>query len=393
MNPALLNYLQSQGQDVTPQMGNNMPQSSFNPFDQGIRKAIESARESLGMTEKQQDKALRRSALTFANNIAQQPKERGFFNNFGAATRALSPAIAEHDLAEDESLKENNLLANQIIGHRRNEEARQMAMEDQAWRRQHAENQMTEQRRYHDLMGNRQPGGVNVNVQGPGVDVSEFITFPDKRSKVPYQKDQKALGTVLHEVDELEKNYNNFRNKYRQNISDPMGPFSGITNPTKDFFGKFTENKNLRQETADRKSLNSRLNKFVVTSERALKGGGVMGPTLIKLFQEQGIYPNLDEDTPEIFESKLKMLRDELANNYKAADLSLRYGIQLNPSNVAEFENKISYQPTEKNTEDLIENVPDANEIIIMQDQQGNIYEIPSNEAEEALNDGLIPSQ
>lgn len=152
MNPALLNYLQSQGSQGSPQMDNPSPQPpSYNPFDQGIRKAIESAQESLGMTDKQQDKALRRSMLTFANNIAQQPKERGFFNNFGAAARALSPAIMEHDLAEDESLAQNNALANQIIGHRRADETRQMVMEDRAWNKQHAENQLDEQRRYHDL--------------------------------------------------------------------------------------------------------------------------------------------------------------------------------------------------------------------------------------------------
>lgn len=390
MNPALLNHLQalqSQDQSVTPEMG--IP--TYNPF-RGVRAAIEAARESLEKTDKQQDKALRRATLTFANNIAQQPKEKGFFNNFGAAARALSPAIMEHDLAEDESLQQNNALANQIIGHRENEETRRIAQDDRNWNRQHAQNQLSEQRRYHDLMANRQ-GGVNVNIGPQGVDLSEFITFPDKRAKVPYQKDYKALGTVLHEVDELEKNYTNFRTKYKKNVSDPMGPFSGITNPTKDFFGKFTENKALREETADRKTTTSRVNKFVTTSERALRGGGVLGPALINLFREQGIYPDLDKDTPEIFESKLKMLREELATNYEAAELSLRYGVQLNPSNVAEFKNKIAPQPVEQVSEDLVEEVPISPEIIMMQDQQGNIYEIPSTEAEEALNDGLIPSQ
>ena len=65
MNPAVLNYLQSQQQPN--QM--NMEQAPYNPFDSGISKAISSARDSLGMTDKQQEKALRRSMLTFGDNI------------------------------------------------------------------------------------------------------------------------------------------------------------------------------------------------------------------------------------------------------------------------------------------------------------------------------------
>lgn len=393
MNPALLNYLQTQNQ--MEQKGSNPApdQGQYNPFDSGIRKAIESAHESLGMTDKQQEKALRRSVLTFANNIAQQPKERGFFNNFGSAARALGPAILEHDNAEESYLNQNNAMANQIIGHRRALESQLAKDEDRAWKREYAQQQLREQQRYHDLIGNRTSGAVNVNVGAGGVDISEFVPFQDKRAQNAYQKDQKALGTVLHEIKELENNYNKFRGKYQENVVDPMSPFSGIANPTKDFFGKFVNNKSLREETADRKSLNSQLNKFVISSERALKGGGVMGPALIKLFEKQGIYPNLEHDTPEIFESKLKMLKDELATNYKAADLSLKHGVQLNPTNLEDFERKFSLQMPEENETKQVESSPSDSEIITMLDPEGNIYQIPSSAVNDALNDGLIISE
>ncbi len=164
MNPAVLNYLQSQQMNnsgAQPQGGpqgmqpqQNMGQTPSNPFDIGISKAIESARQSLGLTQKQQDKALRSSMLSFADNISQQPKQRGFFNNFASVGRALSPAIRTHDAEESAGLNENNQLANQILHHQGQEQARQAQTEERDWRRQHAEAQLAEQVRSHNLMDN-----------------------------------------------------------------------------------------------------------------------------------------------------------------------------------------------------------------------------------------------
>lgn len=393
MNPAILNYLQSQqGQpqgevQTSPMQQNQEQQVPYNPFDSGIRSAIESAKQSLGMTEKQQDKALRRSMLTFADNMAQQPKQRGFFNNFGAATRALSPAIAAHDQAEDEALTQNNAMANQILAYKTAEEAKQNQAEEQAWRRQHAESQLGEQRRYHDMMNAYQQQKLKGQLGG-GISQfgSEFTPIENKAEVTAYAKDKKALGSTMKELHELEGKYNKFRKDYEGNIIDPMSPIAGIANPTKDFFGKFANNKKLRQESADRQTLNSQLNKFVVSSERALKGGGVMGPRLIQMFKEQGIYPNLDTDTPEIFESKLKMLKDEIENSYKASNLSLQYGVRLDPSSVGEFENSLNPQ---------VEMMPEENNsqrIIKMLNSDGEQINIPADDAgaiQDALKDGF----
>ena len=124
MNPAIINYVQSQ-QQIADQMrllndnsqnANSEPiNASPNPFDSGIQRAISTARDSLGMTEKQQDRALRRSLLNFAANIAQTPKQKGFFNNFGAMSRAALPAISEYDNAEAEAEMANNALANHLV--------------------------------------------------------------------------------------------------------------------------------------------------------------------------------------------------------------------------------------------------------------------------------------
>jgi hypothetical protein len=156
MNPAVLNYLQSQQQPNQMNMEQApQQQAPYNPFDSGISKAISSARESLGMTDKQQEKALRRSMLTFGNNIAQQPKQKGFWNNFGSVGRALSPAIMAHDDAEDAALTQNNALANQILAYQAAEQKRQADAEQQAWERQHKEAILGETRRAHDMTNSR----------------------------------------------------------------------------------------------------------------------------------------------------------------------------------------------------------------------------------------------
>jgi hypothetical protein len=384
MDPALLNYLQAQNQSsnnnqmmqgegqVAPSQGN------YNPFDTGISKAIESARASLGMTQKQQDKALRSSMLAFANNMSGQPRERGFFNNFASVGKALSPAISTYDQEETAALNENNALANQILQYKAAEEQKRALEEQRAWQRQHAEAQLGESRRYHDLMAQKNNPAMNVNIGGLG---ENFIPIGSKSERTPYTKDKKAIGSTLQELAELEKNYNKFRKDYKENTIDPMSPWAKIANPAKDFFGKFANAKTLRQETADRKTLASRLNKFVVSSERALKGGGVMGPKLIELFKEQGIYPDLERDTPEDFASKLQMLREELDNAYEASNLSLEYNVHIDPYQLKDF--KQNTQGQEENIvpdSTLDTESPNTEDYVAMRAPDGQEWEVPANQ-------------
>lgn len=384
MNPAVLNYLQSQQVEQPSQEMQPQGQQPYNPFDSGIRAAIESARVSLDMTEKQQDKALRRSMLSFANAYGNEPKRKGFIGNFGAVARSLSPAILAHDESEDLAFKENNNLANQILAYQAAEQQRQAQQEERNWHRQHAENQLAEQRRYHDMMSdykNRKLEGAEVSIPYELADMG-VLPIDNKKDFSAYIKDKKSLGTILNEVNELDHDYKEFRKDTAGNIIDPMSPGRYVKNAAKDITGRFFNIKSLKEETAKRETLNSKLNKFVISSERALKGGGVMGPRLIELFKEQGIYPSLESDTPEVFESKLKMLKEEIENSYKAANLSLQYRVHIDPSQVNDFENNLknqglsSWNNTNKQT-------------ILMQDQNGNEYEIPAHEVNEAIQDGL----
>ncbi len=177
MNPAILNYWQSQ-QQIGDQMQllNNNAQSAdnaqmsvgANPFDAGIQRAISTARDSLGMTEKQQDRALRRSLLNFAANIAQTPKRKGFFNNFGDISRAALPAISEYDNAEAEAEMANNAMAKQIQDYQRGLRAEAFEREKFNSQAKFQKDQLTETKRYHDLMNDFNKAKFEAKNQSAG---------------------------------------------------------------------------------------------------------------------------------------------------------------------------------------------------------------------------------
>lgn len=164
MNPAVLNYLQNsqasnQMSDAQQQPVQQQQQAPYNPFDSGIQKAIASARMSLGMNKNQQENAFNNSLLAFGDSMSQMPKEKGFLNNLGSIGRALSPALKTYDQSENAAIAQNQDLANQILKYQAAEEAKQAQAEERAWHRQHAERQLGEQRRYHDLMNGKMSHG------------------------------------------------------------------------------------------------------------------------------------------------------------------------------------------------------------------------------------------
>jgi hypothetical protein len=205
MNPAVLNYLQSQQQPNQNMEQAPQQQAPYNPFDSGINKAISSARDSLGMTDKQQEKALRRSMLTFGDNIAQQPKQKGFWNNFGSVGRALSPAIMAHDDAEDAAVTQNNALANQMLAYQAAEQKRQEDAKQQTWERQHKEALLGEQRRSHNLMDNfrRDQLSNRADLEGSKIENAAWIHREKHNATkyIPeiaaqYEKNQELLPTI-----------------------------------------------------------------------------------------------------------------------------------------------------------------------------------------------------
>lgn len=229
MNPAILNYWQSQ-QQIGDQMQllNNNAQSAdnaqmsvgANPFDAGIQRAISTARDSLGMTEKQQDRALRRSLLNFASNIAQTPKQKGFFNNFGAISRAALPAISEYDNAEAEAEMANNALANQILNYQKGLRGEEFEREKFNSQAKFQQDQLAETKRYHNLMDK-----LNQNKVKAGIEKDRLKTGAKSR-----ELNEKKFNERMEKAED-KKLLNEAYSQYIDNIENAKA--SGLTGKSK----------------------------------------------------------------------------------------------------------------------------------------------------------------
>ena len=348
------------------------PQAPYNPFDEGVAKAISSARSNFGMTQNQQHGAINNAVLNFGNAISQEPIAKGWRENLGVFGRAMNPALNAYNTSEAMAEKENTALAQQILAHKEHERQIQAQQEEKLWNRQQKEREFgaLQQYRQAKLMKDK------ANQFGYNPDLPEgVIPITNRQERNMYVKDRKALGTILKEFEELENSYDSFRKSTKGNIFDPLSPIGSYANWAKGGIGRFAGIKSLREEEAQRMGLKARLNKFVTTSERALKGGGVLGPTIIKMFKEQGIYPDIEHDSPETIAEKMASIKEELNTNYLASDLSLKNNIHINPYEVDKYSSDFGNSQT-----------------IEMVDPYGEVYHIPKNEVQDAINSGLSES-
>jgi len=264
MNPALLNYSQSnqQNQDQMGLLDNNsqevIPNQQVNiqanSFDSGIRRAVETARESLGMTEKQQDRALRRSLLNFAANIAQTPKRKGFFNNFGDISRAALPAISEYDNAEAEAEMANNALANQILNHQKGLRGEAFEREKFNSQAKFQQDQLAETKRYHDLMNDFNKAKLeakNQSVVSPLGD--NFAPIESKTERTNYSKLKQSTGEVLGDLGKIKQQFENLQELTKDDLINPMNPYVGsYANQAKDLLSYFNKDSDDVNKKAER---------------------------------------------------------------------------------------------------------------------------------------------
>ena len=382
MNPAILDYQQNQQQsDQMPNMEQaQVPQQAYNPFDAGINKAISSARESLGMTDKQQDKAFRRSMAAFGNNISQQPKQKGFLNNLGLFGRALSPAIQEYDNSEDAALTQNNAIANQILAHQAAEDRRLGQDEEKAWRRGMAEKQHAEQVRYHNMSNPRGTGNSGNNDGLVDIEGRSFRPL-DKIEQRQANKFKKSAGNTYLAVKEINKSWDKLKGLTEKNSFQPIGGYSGLANPAKDFFGKFSDNKDLQKETAARKDLGAKMGNLTATLEAIKAGGGKLGQGMYDRLKPN--FPDMKNDDLETMKEKMSSITKEMDTYYKAAQLSSDLGIAIDANDIDEMEMEAANLQNAAGEADQ--------NSILMQDQNGELYSIPRNEVEGAINDGFTP--
>lgn len=395
MDPALLNYLQSQqANQMQPQQGQQIIQPQrqgnaipSNPFDVGIQKAIESARESLGMTQKQQDKALRSGMLAFANNMSQQPREKGFFNNFASVGKALSPAITTYDAEENAGINENNKLANQILHYQAAEEKKIADAEQRNWQRKHAESQLAEQVRSHNLMYNfktqKEANKFGANVGENGLIESKYPAFASKVERTPYAKTLKGANHVIGQVDKVLDAYTDFSKEYPESNSLLPYGVGAITGAKKSFFSNFSNDKTLQQEVKDRARINTLVGAFTKQFEKDLKGG-ILTENMLRRFQEEGIVPTKNDSLAEI-QAKLTAMKEIAEEEALVSTYSLQKNAHVN---INDLKSEMAFAGQARGEDMPMQDTPNQGPML-MQDANGEQYMIPFEEIEGAMNDGL----
>ncbi|WPX99985.1 hypothetical protein Megpolyxen_01899 (plasmid) [Candidatus Megaera polyxenophila] len=379
---------------------------SKSPFDAGVMRAIEASKKSLALDTDQEHRAIRKGLHMFSDALTKQYGDPRFRERDGTLGKvaSLGPAISaglEGYEAEGEKIQHDMREVLEVARKFRDSEIKRLREQDKdAFDAYFKDKQLglyyeklLEQERYHQ--GKLKNSGVNSNL---GL---EFIPFEKPIESKPYRIDKTAFGTNLSKIKGIKAQHAAFRNKTKDNIADPMGPFSAITNPVKDAIGKYADSKVLRDETADRKTLNSNVNEFIIQTENALRGGGVLGPKLIQVFKDMNIYPNLDHDTPEDFERKLARIEEETQKYYDTANYALKYGIHLDPSELENFKKR--YLHEEEEPVDAIANVtsesepvmpsglvdvtPRNNSIRLYNPETNQYFSVPENDLPEVMRD------
>jgi hypothetical protein len=308
------------------------------PFDAGIAKAIESARQSMGMNRDQEDKAMRKSLLSFGNAIGQQPKQRGFLANFSSIGKAVAPAIEAHDEVEDESIGQNMKMADYLNQQNEREEGRVAQMEKEAQRRseydkmlearkaeqeearQYRKDMLEEQKRHHDLIYNKNSGGIGT-VDANGLVEGKYVPFASKSERLPFSK--KLAGAniatehVKHATQVMEDLKQQYGGKYSM-LPAGIGHFYGRG---QELYGSLTGDQSSLDEGLARQKMDQVIGTLAIKFEKELKGGILTGD-MVSRFESRGLIPTR-WDSPASVAQKLEVMNHEIELEKNIAEQSL----------------------------------------------------------------------
>lgn len=396
----------------------NMQKKS--PFDEGVMRAIKSAKQSIGMDKEQSDKAFRTGLMGFSEalNQDQTPVGRGFMGKFAAAARGMPAGMRAYDQSEATSRNENSLHADMAHRFRAAEEAKIAKMEQDAYMREMNDRKMAleqerlgEMRDYHK--GMLAKSNPLTNLSTPFVQSGKFTTHNSKLRENKLSSDFEKASNLNHKI-------NNIKNEYlelKKMIEDTGLPFNDATLQSlnqipivSSLMGSFRDEDDPYRKIVEKAGLiRSETDLLATEFEQMAKGRGVTD-YFVQYANKRSLFPKLGETSD--FMVKLDNLGNETELAANAADASLRYGINVNKNNYKDFltlKNKLEQQgvlPTYGNTysneqlmqapeqlmqtpEQVNQNVQ-SNKILMIDPETGEQDYVDVNRVEEAQRvDGL----
>lgn len=191
----------------------NMQKKS--PFDEGVMRAVKSAKQSLALDEDQSDRATREGLYGFSEALQQDQApiaKGGILGKLATAARGVPSGMRAYDQAEDMGVKQNSMMADMANRFRAAEEAKIAKMEQDAYMRQMNDEKMAlerekfgEQKDYHNKSLLARKAEVNKN-SPDNMDKNWLIRAKGNDSSVRdiatnYQK----TSEVLPNIDEFRK--------------------------------------------------------------------------------------------------------------------------------------------------------------------------------------------
>jgi hypothetical protein len=389
----------------------NQQQGVYNPFDEGVAKAISSARSNFGMTQDQEHAALRNSMLAMANSLSQNPlqKKGSVLDNFRTGISALAPAIGAYDQTENASLTQNNALAQQILAHKEREGQAAAQKEERLWHREHAENQLFETKKQHDETNANQKAMLDYkinkgNTQNSYLDEIAPL-FTTDHAKDQSGKEAKAAAAFYSEVENVKTEYESLKTTMQKagiDTTDPLAFQKGVRGAS-GIVSSFTKDPKQRAVATKYADVQASIKRVMQTAEKALKDGALTNFT-VRYGDQNDLFPNFNE-TADVFETKLNHMFRDAEAGYDAAELSMRLRRQVNLKNYPKIKKWIvEQQQTSLQDQNSAVNVAEP---VTTEGQTGNkeplnsgtlMYDpetgekdyIPVYRLDEALIDGLL---
>jgi hypothetical protein len=386
MDVALLNYLQTQ--NALDKDGIKMPvQEEYNPFDHGIKRAIQTARESLGMNESQRDRAMRNALGGFSRGLTQYQPAEGTLGKIALMASALGPAVDAYSATEDSAIAQNNQIANQILAAQKAERDHRDTLAEREWHRNMAERQFAENKRAHQeaenyrnqqleetkrahqeaenyrnqqLQEKLNKYKINSEIDRIAPRIRTDSAFDDVGKQV------KGDGAFLAEVQHIKNAYDNLEKSMQEagiDITDPISWKNSIREAS-NIFSSFTKDPKLRKVAQDYSVLSAVTTQARLTAEAIKKGGGVSGRLsdfTIKYADREGLYPNVKLDTYDVFLAKLKDMTEAAEDGYDASRISMETGRFINKQNYKKVKELLESNPERYTPSDAPDNSSNVN--------------------------------
>ncbi len=350
MNPLYLAMMQQQGQQQP--MPDSMPATPLqlmpqqtaspsytNPFDSGITKAIEGARASIAVSQAQKQDAFSKSLAAFAAALSQPHQQYWGDNPRSAMMRqigaSLAPGVQTYNQAEDQARQENLGLADYMVKLKSTQDEALRKLLKEQLERQHQNDVLEETKRHHQetekYKKQKLGTGESAFAQTITLNGKQYPAIESKQEHKMFITDQKNAGSILAELNSIERDYKGFRGLVKDNLIDPQTPYyvGSIANTVNDLLGSTGASHQKNTQLIKRKALEAKLGRFNLIQEKLHKGG-VLTESMIKRFESKGLLPSLD-DRPEVFEQKMKDLKEMVSHTKKAADMTLKTGYVFTP--------------------------------------------------------------